>query len=176
MEIVILTSPVMKSSLVRYLGPYQIAWWIRSHGYSVQVLDFFVFLSDEQRKNLLTKFITRETKIVALAPFTTMYTSAKEATEYKIFYNLVSYVRENFPWVKLVAGGVAVQSLLKSDLKFDAIFQGEGEHSFLKYCEYVIKGKKSGTFSLINDKKVFTPDGVFDIANLSLYTSDAADE
>lgn len=164
MEIVILTSPVMKSSLVRYLGPYQIAWWIRSHGYTVQVLDFFVFLSESQRINLLSKFITQETKIVALAPFTTMYTSNKEAKEYDIFYNLVAYIRDKFPWVKLVAGGVAVPSLIKSDLKFDAIFKGEGEHSFLRYCDHVIKGSKSGQFSFINNKKIFTPDGVFEIA------------
>jgi hypothetical protein len=163
MQVIILTSPTMTSYVVRYLGPYQIAWWLRKNNIETQVLDFLLFMSEEQRIELLNKFVTKDTKIVALAPFITL--SSKEGADYYIFYSLVDYVRKHFPWVKLVAGGVAVANFLKTDLQFDAIFQGESEHSFLKYCEKILNKKGQGPWTIKNNKKVFTPVGVYEIEN-----------
>ena len=69
MQIVILTTGIDPTRLVRYLGPYQIAYWSRKQGYSTQVLDFLYHMTKEERLKLFEKFITKETKIVGYSPF-----------------------------------------------------------------------------------------------------------
>jgi hypothetical protein len=49
MQILILTTNTDPQRQVRYLGPYQIAWWLRSNGYSTQVLDYIYFMTKEPR-------------------------------------------------------------------------------------------------------------------------------
>ena len=55
MQVVILTSDSDPTRQLRYLGPYQIAWWLRKNDYSTQVIDMLYFMSTEQRLNLYKK-------------------------------------------------------------------------------------------------------------------------
>jgi radical SAM superfamily enzyme YgiQ (UPF0313 family) len=175
MNVVILTTtsgdPYQKQD-VRYLGPYQIAWWLRENGYSTQVLDFLIFMSKAQRLALYKKYITPETKIVGYAPFFTVL--GHIGFDNKIFI-IMQEINENFPWVKLVVGGIFATELKKHYnniknfiIKIDAVFEGEAENSFLEYCNYIYKGEGKIKFALFNNLKMIYPTGTYNIQNCSM--------
>jgi radical SAM superfamily enzyme YgiQ (UPF0313 family) len=175
MNVVILTTDTYTKPIqaVRYLGPYQIAWWLRENGYSTQVLDFLIFMSKTQRLALYKKYITPETKIVGYAPFFAPLLT-KNDTKLKIF-SIIQEINEHFPWVKLVIGGMFVKSLKKdfnflkdSPIRIDAVFEGEAENSFLEYCNYIYKGEGKIKFTLFNNLKMIYPTETYNIQNCSM--------
>lgn len=173
MQVVILTTNTDTARQVRYLGPYQIAWWLRKYGYSTQVLEFLYFMSPDQRLSLYKKFITAETKIVAYAPFFMINSPQKAVKGDQPIFDIANEIKENFPWVKLVAGGQWVRGLLDSgyknfNFKFDAIFKDESEYSFLEYVDHIFKGTPASVFQLINDNKVYFPSKTYDIQTCAM--------
>jgi len=60
----------------RYAGAYKVATEIRNTGYSCQVIDFFAHFTLEESKQLIDKFITKDTLIVGFA--TTLFSRATE--------------------------------------------------------------------------------------------------
>lgn len=173
MQIVILTGGVDNRRFLRYLGPYQIAWWMREHGYAVQVLDFLFFLPREKRLALLKKYITQETKIVSFAPFAYLDWHHEGALAPMI--GILQEVKHHFPWVKISIGGQFSLNFLrkkvykKLNYKVDAVFTGAGEHSYLEYCNYIFKkSNKHPPFNLIDDQKVIEPTQEYDIQNCKM--------
>ena len=61
MNFIIWTCYNVQIGLVRPAGAHQIASWLRSHGYSVKVIDFCHVLTTEQLVNLTEKYITKDT-------------------------------------------------------------------------------------------------------------------
>ena len=166
-DIVLLTTPTESHTLIRYLGPYQIAWWLRKNSYEVQVLDFLYFMTKEQRLTLYKKFITPETKIVGFAPFVAGHTQRFEKGLQPLL-DIVDDVKEYAPWVKIVVGGVYANTFVEEGYKdfktkVDAVFQGEGEYTFLEYVNYVFSKGQRPAFTIINDQKVYKPTREFDI-------------
>jgi hypothetical protein len=142
-QIVIATFLTDATRIVRYPGAYQVSWYVRQHGYDSQVLDFLYFMNSEQRMNLYKKYITSETKIVAWAPFM-MGLSQKYDHGIDLAVDILKEIKDNFPWVKIVIGGQVVRWFLNDghnyiDFKIDAVFDGEGEYTFLEYCDYIFK-------------------------------------
>ncbi len=173
MQIVILTGGTDNRRFLRYLGPYQIAWWMREQGYSVQVLDFLFFLSEENRSNLLKKFITSETKVVTFAPFA--YLDWHHEGTLAPILGLFNEIKNNFPWVKISVGGQFATNFIKKkvhtrlNFKVDAVFQGAGEHSYLEYCNYIFKkSDKYPAFNLIDNQKVINPSTEYDVQNCKM--------
>jgi len=169
-QVVILTFLTDSIRLLRYPGAYQVAWYIRQHGYTSQVLDFLYFMSEEQRLNLYKKYITLETKIVGYAPFFSSGTFQRTEHGSDLIIKILEEIKENFPWVKLVVGGVSTRWFLNKGWKylsftFDAVFEGQGEYTLLEYCNYVFKKEKHPPFQLVNRMKVIKPSEVYDISN-----------
>ena len=153
MQVVLLTTNTDPSRQVRYLGPYQIAWWLRQHGFSTQVLEFLYFMTSEQRLALFKKFITYETKVVGYSPFCMLESPQRLVKGEQPIFDILNEIKDNFPWVKIVAGGQWVRGFMvngykKIDFKLDGIFDGEAEHSFLEYCNHIFKGTPAPTFTL----------------------------
>lgn len=169
MDIVILTTNTDPIRSTRYLGPYQIAWWLEKNGYSVQVLDFLYFMTSSQRMSLFKKYITKDTKIVGYAPFA-MFGSHKDEIRFskgeKIIFDIYNEIRENFPWVKIAIGGAWTSRILP--IQGDAVFVGESEGSFLEYCNHIFKKDKHPSFTVSYGKKVFGPSGTYDIQNCDM--------
>lgn len=70
MDVVILNdcaNPVDKRRISRYIGPYKIAHHLRQAGYTVQVIDFVAFMTEEEVMKYLRKFVSEETKMVAVS-------------------------------------------------------------------------------------------------------------
>ena len=172
MQIVILTTHTDPTRQVRYLGPYQIAWWMRENGYSVQVLDYLYFMTKEQRLELFKKYITKETKVVGYAPFA-FFDIQRFWHGEKPIHDILDEIKFNFPWVKIVLGGVYVSRWLKFrrnkiSWKVDAIFKGEAEHSFKEYCDYIFKGEKHPQFLIEQDNKIIIASKKYDIQSCSM--------
>ncbi len=172
MQIVILTTNTDPTRQVRYLGPYQIAWWMRENGYSVQVLDYLYFMTKEQRLELFKKYITAETKVVGYAPFA-IFGSQRFWHGEQPIHDILDEIKFNFPWVKIVLGGVYVLGWLNSrknhiGWKVDAVFKGEAEHSFKEYCDYIFKGEKHPPFSIEHDNKIIRASKKYDIQTCSM--------
>lgn len=157
-------SPVLQ---IRYLGPYQIAWYIRQHGFNSQVLDFLSFMSKEQRMTLYKKYISEETKIIGFAPFITRLQDKHENKKRTL--DILREIKENFPWAKIVIGGPFAlyfrDSVYKQiDFKIDAVFIGQGEYTFLEYCNYIFNNQPHPKFELINGMKVVNYTKEYDIS------------
>jgi hypothetical protein len=172
-QVVVVTFLTDSKRAVRYLGPYQLAWYIRQHGYTSQVLDFIYFLDKEQRLSLYKKFITLETKIVGWAPFYMPGTGQKTDSGSEAVLETLREIKENFPWVKIVIGGPCTRWFIKHghtefNFNIDAIFEGESEHSFLEYCNYVFKKESFPAFDLINSIKVIKPIKPYDISSCQM--------
>jgi radical SAM superfamily enzyme YgiQ (UPF0313 family) len=170
MQVVLLTTGTDNLRFLRYLGPYQISWWIRENGYETQVLDFLMWMTPEERLSLFKKYITSETKIVAFAPFG--YLIYKVPGILKPLLDILEEIKQHFPWVKIVIGGVFVRNFLRSKVynklsfKVDAVFEGEGEDSFLEYCDYIFqKSSKFPAFKLQDGLKVIFPTKTYNIQN-----------
>ena len=57
----------------RSIGAYQLAHFLRKHGYSVQVIDFTDYFTSEELISVIEKFIVPETLAVGVS--TTFYTA-----------------------------------------------------------------------------------------------------
>ena len=60
----------------RYAGAYKVATEIRNAGYSCQVIDFFAYFTLEESKQIIDKFVTKNTLIVGFA--TTLFSRATD--------------------------------------------------------------------------------------------------
>jgi len=176
-QVVILTFLTDTIRLVRYLGPYQIAWFVRQHGYTTQVLDYIYFMSKEQRMNLYKKFISEETKIIGFAPFlmpgTDSIIGQKLDNGLDVVVDIINEIQENFPWAKVIIGGQSARWYVDSGYKsipskFDAIFTGEGEHAFLEYCDHIFKKGPHPSFNLFNSTKVIKASKQYDISTCGM--------
>lgn len=172
MQVVILTTNSDAQRQVRYLGPYQIAWWLRENGYETQVLDYLYFMTKDERTILFKKFITKETKVIGFAPFITPRAQRMELGE-DVIYDMLHELKENFPWAKIVIGGAFVADFLadrykRLKFKVDMVFRGEAEHSFLEYVNYACGKTPHPRFSFFNDQKIMSVAGRYDIEHCSM--------
>jgi radical SAM superfamily enzyme YgiQ (UPF0313 family) len=174
MQVVILTTNTDSERQVRYLGPYQIAWWLRTNGFSTQVLEFLYFMTKEERLCLFKKFITHETKVVGYSPFCMLNSQQRLDHGEQLIFDILNEIKDNFPWVKIVAGGQWVRNFLnyahkKINFKLDGIFTGEAEQSFLEYCNHIFKGTPAPTFTLgpgLN--KIYSTTTVYNIQSCNM--------
>jgi radical SAM superfamily enzyme YgiQ (UPF0313 family) len=129
-------------------------------------------MTEEQRFNLYKKYITSETKIVGWAPFL-MGVIQKLDRGLDLSLKILQEIKENFPWVKIVVGGQVVRWFLNDgyklfSFKVDAVFDGEGEYTFLEYCDYVFKKASHPNFQLINSMKIIKPSRPYDISKCGM--------
>ena len=167
-QIVILTFNTDDRRQVRYLGPYQVSWWMAQNGYSTQVLDHLYFMTKEQRVNLYNKYITKETKIIGYAPFSMPASGQLFRLGRQLAADILDEVTEMFPWVKVVVGGPVARWVIQTGgasfkTKIDAVVDSEGEHSFLEYSNYVFKKAPHPLFTIRGGQKVISSSKKYDI-------------
>jgi lambda repressor-like predicted transcriptional regulator len=67
MEVIIFTDINGKYGFGRNLGAYTIASYLRQKGVTVQVVDFFSSLSYETIKNIIDKYVDKNTRLVCFS-------------------------------------------------------------------------------------------------------------
>jgi len=158
---VIIFTDVTTEGFGRYAGPYKIASDLRSHGFIVQVIEYFTRWTTRDLKIIIKKFVTQDTLWIGvsttfLAPYDDTspfayikrdelrYRDASFYDKFKLFPYQEVVGRNDWPEIadfirtinencKLVMGGYRVSSLSRDtiDPYIDYIISGEGESSAL---------------------------------------------
>jgi len=142
-QVLLLTGVCGTERLFRTTGGHQLAWWLRQHDYSVQVIDFTVQMSDADLVRLIEHFVTKETKIIGWSTIGTMVNTVGQTKRFVEKY--LPKLRERYPWVVFITGGPGVHyatNRYPNKTGFDYHFFGYAENGVLALCNQVFrKGK-----------------------------------
>jgi len=143
MHVVLLTSVTSGvKRLFRALGPYQLAWYLRKHGYETQVIDFIHELDKAKILELVAKFVKPETQVLG---WSGMLLPGDEKWWLKfVCEDLMPELRRRYPRLKLITGGAPVHEvnrLYRNRRAFDYFFYGHAEDTMLAFCDHVYRGK-----------------------------------
>lgn len=131
-EIVILTGMALEVWIPqRAIGAYQLAFYLRAHNISCQVIDFALNLDSNSIAQALNKYVTSDTRVVGIS---TTFMSIPVLSAHRLLNDVLS-LKDLYPTIKLVLGGttadVANESLFN---RFDRTFYSYAEDEFLQYC------------------------------------------
>lgn len=158
MDAIFLSSVVPKSmsTLMRPMGAYQIAWYLRKHGYDVQVLEFLFRLSEEEILKLIHQFVTPKTKVIGLGMMINMPQLAMGVV-IKKFEAVLQKCKNRYPWVKIIVGGPAGPTWSRrwrNKTLFDYVLTGHGEDTALGLMNHLARGAPHPQF-ILNDGNRF---------------------
>lgn len=158
MDAVFLSSIVAKNLLnvMRPLGPYQIAWYLRKHNYSVQVLEFVYRMQVDEIISLLDKFVTKNTKVIGLGLMINMDGKAAGSI-IKKFERVLEICKKRYPQVKLIVGGPSAPTwsrMWRNNTLFDYIFTGHTEDQVLGLMNHLCRGAPHPQFQLVDGNKI----------------------
>ena len=172
-------------TLSRYIGPYKIAHWIRKHGYDAQVIDFIDKLSEKSIYSATTKFITSNTRILALSTTFLANSSYKwsDGTVNSIpesCFNVLTRIKKEHPSIKIVLGGYASEHIAGWGLVDATImsYTSASEDIFLEYLEHLTHGSPLPGGQLIFPKwgsNLSTHRMMYNRANTSRYSIEQDD-
>ena len=165
MDVIILTC-ISDFVFQRAIGAYQIAHYLRKNNFSVQVVDFTDYFSNEELVQVINKFVTKST--LAFGISTTFY---RQDSKHFVNNNddkfalkslpeninfAIGYLKKNFPHIKIVMGGSKANDSFLGVA--DKVIKGYGEIEFLSYLK-TLKQKNS-------IKNFYKPNEVFNIETL----------
>lgn len=110
MDVIFWNGGIKWSTISRYIGPYKLAHWLRKHGHSAKVIDFVTIWQEHNLYAVTKKFITKDTKILALST-TFISNSVYEWADGKScrlpesVVNVVKQLKSEYPNLKFVLGG-----------------------------------------------------------------------
>ena len=143
-------SNVKNTTFYRYLGPYQIASWLRQNDVAVQVVDFVTYWNDTQIKKIVDKFVTKECKLVCFSPFVFPFGASQ---------NLIKCVRNKWNLLAKICRQKKVPTLLGGPSAYDPFIDKKYlDHVWKTYGEdYVLSLVKDTTkrFDIKNDVMKF---------------------
>lgn len=128
----------------RSIGAYQLAHFLRKHGYSVQVIDFTDYFTSEELISVIEKFIVPETLAVGVS--TTFYTANEIKPKFihndrqkfdflelpENILSIIEYVKTKNQNIKVILGGAKSESG-KNISGVDVVIHGYAEDKLLDY-------------------------------------------
>jgi hypothetical protein len=123
------------------MAAYQLAWWLRRHRISAQVIEYVQLLTTAELIELSEPFISEKTLAIALPlPFW-----PPDGSIPTMIAGAIRYFREKYPKLEVVVGGGRPDRSEYRDAPFTKRFpSGYAEDGFLKWCQE----KKSGVAML----------------------------
>lgn len=133
-----------KISPYRTLGAYKIAHYARTAGYDTQIIDHLMFLSEEQLRACLLKYVTNETLVIGIST-TFMQDPSRPRNVQMLPAHLITVlneISEQFPNVKLIFGGYATNLVtLATGVEYVkrpyAVIQQYGEDTFVDVLNHL---------------------------------------
>jgi len=147
--------PHRKTAIYRPLGPYQVAWYLREHGYDIQVIDFVYALENDQIEALIEKFITPETKFIGYGMMSDPNNPNIISLKTK-FGTLMMSLRKKYPQLKFIFGGPNIHvwsPRFANGSLFDYYVKGYGEDQTLALFNHVYKGTAHPPFEITDGNK-----------------------
>jgi Radical SAM superfamily len=145
---------------IRPLGVYQIAWYLREHGYDIQVIDFIHKFKKEVLLELIEQFITEETKIIGLGMMVDTQMPALEILKMHLAYVFVS-LKKKYPHIKFIIGGANGyfwSRFFKNGSLFDYYVRGYAEDQCLQLFNHVFKNGPRPAFEVLDGNKHLNED------------------
>lgn len=148
MDIIFWTG-IYSTTVYRPIGAYQLAHWMRRHGYTCQVIDFTQHMTADEIVEFTEKFITPQTLCLGLSStFWSVFN--REVKRWRMtdhpppaILQALLVIRQRYPDIRVVLGGSQADVQQDDTYRlFDAIITGNGEDSFLEICEEWRKGRK----------------------------------
>lgn len=148
MDVILLNSgpeDLGRISPYRTLGAYKIAHYTRAAGYETQVIDHLMFLSEEQLRACMLKFVTNETLAIGVST-TFMRDPSRPFNEPSLpvhIINVLNEISEQFPNVKLIFGGYGTYLVTSTRSTTDfikkpyATIQQYGEDTFVDVLNHL---------------------------------------
>ena len=140
---VVLFTEVCSPGFGRYAGTYRIATELRNAGFLVQVVEYFTRWTTEELKQIIDKFVTKDTLWVGvsstfLSPYNhrnrkddgtldSRLTKTAQVTGRSDWPDIVDYIRQTNPKCKIAIGGAKSNSISHDDPHWDHIMLGQGE-------------------------------------------------
>lgn len=136
----------------RYLGPYQLASWLRNHGYTVKVIDFCLYMTENQLVEITEKYTDSDTLgIGASTTFWQSYTTIPSCVT-----NARRRIQSKFKNIKWCLGGHDANRFKSDGWN---VLEGEGEDVVLKWLDEISNKKIYRTsFNIQQASNMFVPD------------------
>ena len=119
-------------------GVYRVSTEFRNQGLSCQVVQFFNKFSDNEIARVIDKF-SNGLKLVGFSTlFWEHYDSRSKQALIERTNFVISYIKEHYPQVTIIAGGPSSRIFLNDEFtNVDAIFEGFSEHDFIPYIRSI---------------------------------------
>lgn len=147
MDVVFINGGILWNVLIRYIGPYKLAHWIRKHGYTCQVIDFADRVSKDLLSKALFKYVTAETKALCISTTfittnTYKWSNGKTAGIPEHIIELVKECKEKYPKLKVIIGGYMSEKLTGWGVTDASImnYHGSSEEILTEYLDHITKG------------------------------------
>lgn len=133
----------------RTIGPYKVAYWLRKHNYTTQVLDFIDFMPGDIIEKLTRKFITKDTKVLAisttfLALAVHTHSNGKKYWISEANLDILKRIKQDFPNIKIVLGGYKSEKLAGFGIVDATVmsYTTASEEIFLEYMNHLTTGSE----------------------------------
>lgn len=117
------------SAVQRSAGAHRIASFLRNHDYAVEVLDFFIYWTEEQLKEFIRSRYSSKLKFLGVS--TTFINSNSQLV------NILNWFKKEYPSVKIICGGPISGEF---NLPADYFIQGFAEVAILEVLKSLDKG------------------------------------
>jgi len=167
MDAVFLHSCVTETPrLFRNIGPYQLAWYLRQHDYSAQVIDFIHLMDRDQLMAAIRKFVTPETKILGWSFMGFLHISFWWYKQ--VIDEILPEIKKEFPNLKIVTGGSGAYDTCRVERNkkvFDYFFFGHAEDTMLAVMNSLCRGGPTVPFEIVHGNKVIRENTVLPVSD-----------
>lgn len=122
----------------RPLGPYRIAHFLREHNFDVEVIEYALFWSLEELKELARSRITKESVFIGTSHLFYAYSDTIE-----IF---LKWIKDEYPHITIISGSAANPGFESQAIDF--YIRGYGEQALLALLNYVSGNGSRPKFNL----------------------------
>lgn len=131
----------------RTIGPYKVAYWLRKHNYSAQVVDFIEKMPEDVLYSATKRFINDKTLVLAISTsfmgiefFT--HSTGRRAWLTEAAFNVLTKIKQEHPNIKIILGGYKSEKLGGLGLVDATImsYTTASEEIMLEYLNYLTTG------------------------------------
>lgn len=157
---IIFTGMERTNNISRPAGAARMRTFLGEHGYNIEVIDYFGEFTLDELKQVCDKYISKKTLFIG-ASITFLYSFEKMSDMFR-------YVKEKYPWVKVLLGGNETAMIGLDFSTVDNILWGYSEQAMLHYVKFLSK-------KLLNDLPWVPYKGTKSVDAERLYTNDTND-
>ena len=113
----------------RPIGAYQLAWWLRQHRISAQVIEFIQLMTVDELVEMTLPFITDKTIAIGISRTFLGFNGEMPQNVLRALWRL----KVKFPQLRVISGGQVAGNL--SSFPFNHHFSGHAEDELLKWVQ-----------------------------------------